>query len=119
MTTPVTESWDTSNQRYLVAAVQVLRLKLELHQAAATADSEHQAQIKALLTAAQKEVEEAQTALTAPAALDVLTALLGLSDFERNLLLMCAAIELDADFSTLVASLQNGAFFCPYFSGPI
>lgn len=115
MTTPVTESWDTSNQRYLVAAVQVLRLKLELHQAAATADSEHQAQIKALLTAAQKEVEEAQTALTAPAALDVLTALLGLSDFERNLLLMCAAIELDADFSTLVASLQNGAVL-PSFS---
>ena len=45
----------------------------------------------------------------APAALDALHAAFGLSQFERNLLLLCAGMELDSAFSLLCAAAQGDA----------
>jgi ATPase family associated with various cellular activities (AAA) len=43
----------------------------------------------------------------APFALDQLQQIFGLSPFEQDLLLLCAAVELEADFATLCASAGN------------
>ena len=48
-------------------------------------------------------------------ATDSLTRLLGLSTFERQLLLLAAAVELDGDVAALVATLQNEADPRPTF----
>ncbi|MGY2134455.1 ATP-binding protein [Hymenobacter sp. HD11105] len=106
--------WTTANQHYLMAAVEVLRLELGRHQRAETEDSEQPAQ-QAHLAAAQQAVAAARAELSEPAALDTVIAQLGLSEFEGRVLLMCAAVELDAEFGALVASLQNGAVL-PSFS---
>jgi hypothetical protein len=44
-----------------------------------------------------------------PTALDTLCASFALSQFERNLLLLCAGIELDSDFAPLCAAAQGEA----------
>jgi hypothetical protein len=44
-----------------------------------------------------------------PTALDTLCVSFALSAFERNLLLLCAGIELDSDFAPLCAAAQNEA----------
>jgi ATP-dependent 26S proteasome regulatory subunit len=44
-----------------------------------------------------------------PAALDTLCAAFGLSSFERNLLLLCAGMELDSAFAPLCAAAQGEA----------
>ena len=43
--------------------------------------------------------EAARAAMPSPAAIDHLTAVFGLSPFERDILLMCAGAELDAQFA--------------------
>ena len=48
-------------------------------------------------------------------AIDSLTRLLGLSTFERHVLLFAAAVELDGDVAALVSALQNGADPRPTF----
>ena len=45
--------------------------------------------------------------MPAPPALDVLCAIFGLSSFERNLLLLCAGVELDSTFSSLCAEAHD------------
>lgn len=115
MTSTSTQSWSAANQRYLMANVEALRHELELYQIATNTDSKQYIQKQNLLMAAQQAVEEARADLSGPAALDTMTSLLGLSDFERKVLLMGAAVELEADFSALIATLQNGLVL-PTFS---
>jgi hypothetical protein len=83
----LTQSWPQANQRYLMAALGVLRARLE-------APSE--------LPAAQNALLEAAQALPAPAALETLGRAFGLSAFEREVLLLCAGPELDASFAQLL-----------------
>jgi hypothetical protein len=85
--------WSTANQALLVAEF---------------------ARVKALLAgepteAAQRHVESCRAALDPPAAIDRLQALLGLSAFERDLLLLCAGVEMDASLAELCARGGRGA----------
>ncbi|MDQ3254699.1 MAG: ATP-binding protein, partial [Acidobacteriota bacterium] len=50
----------------------------------------------------------AADAMPAPAAIDTLCATFGLSPFERDVLLLCAGVELDANFSTLFNAAAQG-----------
>jgi hypothetical protein len=52
-------------------------------------------------------VEEAKTAVEPPSALDALGERLGLSAFERNVLLLCVAMELDTRIAGLCARAQD------------
>lgn len=62
------------------------------------------------------EVNEILAAITAPPAIENLVAKFGLSVFERDMLIMCAGMELDARFAELVASIQGEQlFFQPTF----
>ena len=81
--------WQEANQRYLVAHLARIHEALQRY-----AGRE---------AAAEPEVElsEARAALPAPAALDRITTGFALSEFERDVLLLCAGVELDGALAEL------------------
>jgi len=87
--------WQEANQRYLVAALgrvgEVLRRHLGQE---AGGDSD-------------RELTRAAAELPGPAALDSVCAAFGLSPFERDVLLLCAGVELDGAFAKLCAAAQG------------
>jgi hypothetical protein len=86
----VSAGWVEANQRWLVAQLACLRLRLQ------GADGEP-------LAAARAELDVARAALPAPGALDRLAELFALSPFERELLLLCAGVEMDARIAAACA----------------
>ena len=95
-------NWLEMNQRYLSAELERVRLWLE--ERAGTPRG-----------AASPEVPEAPQ--SAPAALASICRKFKLSPFERDILLLCAAVELDSRFSALCARLQDDpATHFPTFS---
>jgi hypothetical protein len=106
MTTIDNQTWLSANQEYLMAALSRIRSALERHgkhtQPAAARDS---------VTA-----EAIETAMAEPPALERLTAAFRLSPFERDLLLLCAGVELDASFAALCAEANSGRSRGPTFS---
>ncbi|MEJ8822328.1 ATP-binding protein [Variovorax humicola] len=83
---PQQVSWLDANQRVMVA--EFARLKQRLGDAG---------DAQALEEAAQS----ALAAMPSPAAIDVLADFFGLSAFERDVLLLCAGVEMDARLATL------------------
>lgn len=110
MSTKKSIDWQEANQRYLMAAVKMIREELELYQASSLDREIREAkEFKSKISEAQIEAERAAKELPAPAAIETLVNILGLSTFERNILLLCAGVELDAGFGSLVATLQGGS----------
>lgn len=89
-------SWAEANQRHVVAAITVVRRLLERH---AAATEEEIAAASAALHEAARSLEAATAAMPASAALDRLSARFELSQFEREVLLLCAAVEWDGSFA--------------------
>lgn len=83
--------WTDANQRLMGA--ELTRIKARLA-------GEEQESIMA--TAA-----EIRAALSAQSAIDRLAECFGLSPFERDILLLCAGVEMDTKFSSLCATAQN------------
>ncbi|MCW5780281.1 MAG: ATP-binding protein [Nitrospira sp.] len=81
--------WCDANQGYLVAEFSRLKLRL---------GAEHDERTVAV------RLEAAQAALSAPAAIDTLSELFGLSAFERDLLLLVAGVEMDAELGRVCAA---------------
>ncbi|MFN6482022.1 MULTISPECIES: ATP-binding protein [unclassified Nostoc] len=99
--TTINRNWDEANYRYLSAALAVVRGILENH----TAKEQNQPQEKNqgnLLA-----LQEAAAAMPAPSALERVCKMFSLSSFERNLLLLCAGMELNGDFSKLCTIIHN------------
>lgn len=90
--------WEAMNSRYLAAALKRLRLRLERY-------VEGEGRAKAADARADAAAAEPDGENT-PALL-VLAKTLGLSPFERDFLLLCAAAEFDGSFSTLLAKAQG------------
>jgi hypothetical protein len=95
--------WKEANQRHLLAALAVVRGALDRHAegaegSGAAADPE-----------LEKSLAAASAAMPAPPALDVLTERFGLSPFERDVLLLCAGVELDSGFAARCAAAQGEA----------
>jgi hypothetical protein len=92
---PTAASWHEVNQRYLVAALAGVRRALEPRDAD------------------QRGVDwtgdPSLPRVSPPAALERLCRVFGLSTFERDVLLLCAGVELDASFASLVASASGDA----------
>jgi ATPase family associated with various cellular activities (AAA) len=90
--------WTEANQRYLMAAVDVVRERLQRHvdENAPAGD-------------AQARLDAAAAAMPSPAALDLLCTRFGLSELERALLVLCAGVELDSRFAALCARVQGDA----------
>ena len=98
-------TWPEANQRHLMAAVGLVRARLEAH-AAKVRDESPDARGVA---AAEQALQSAQAALPGPAALDTLCARFGLSPFERDVLLLCAGLELDGSLAAACAAAHGDA----------
>jgi hypothetical protein len=125
MSDDVANNWHEANQRYLMARLHLVRLALMSHAANVREELGRKSRADALegldeqtrkgaveqseIEEALRAIDEAAVQLQAPAALDQLSAALGLSPFERDLLLLCAGVELDGSFASLCASAQMDA----------
>ncbi len=92
-------AWSEANQHYLMGLLGEVRTALQRH-----ADITPSGQ-----DATHTSLEELAAALPAPSAFDTLCAIFGLSAFERQVLLLCAGVELDAMFAPLCAAAQGDA----------
>lgn len=91
-------SWDEANLQYLSAAVDAVRHRLEQY----TSLSQNQANLEA-------QEKLTQPTLATPSALEQLCQLFGLSSFERDILLLCVAMEFSGDFAGLCAVAHGDA----------
>jgi ATP-dependent 26S proteasome regulatory subunit len=115
MTVSTADNGRITNQHYLVAAINALRLELEMFQAPGNKNDPADAPSRETLNEAQRTAKEMRAALAQNPEIETLSALFGLSEFECKILLMCAAVELDTEFAKLIASIQGGATL-PTFS---
>lgn len=97
------QTWHSANQRYLMASLDRLRIALERRTARRqTTTPGDEAPDAGLDLPAQPRMTGAR-----PAAIQQLSEVFGLSPFERDVLLLCASIELDGQFAALCASAQG------------
>jgi len=94
-------TWETANARYLSAALSLLRTRLLRQAGDECVDGD--------LAAAAAALAQAEGNAGAAPALVLLAAALGLSKFEQNVLLLCAAAEFDSSFASLCARAQGDA----------
>ncbi len=90
--TATENTWVEANQQYL--AEEFARLKIRLDK-----ERDSEADVSAM--------NNAHAALPAPAAIDVLATSFGVSLFERDLLLLCAGVEMDAELAHLCGEVQG------------
>lgn len=102
MNANLTMDWHEANQRYLMAALGVVREALERH-AEKFNDSLEKA---APNSSADDALKEALSAMPMPPALETLCHKFGLSPFERDVLLLSAGVELDSAFASSCAAAQ-------------
>lgn len=100
-------NWNEANQRYLMAALGVVREALELHIFRSNDAPLESANRENVVYAAQQELSDASAAMPSPAAVELLCSMFGLSAFERDVLLMCAGVELDSTFASVCAKAQG------------
>lgn len=96
-------AWLDANQRHLMAAVGLLRKRLEHHLAIQEGNSTGLTAVRI----AEAVVAEAAEALPSPSSLEIIAKKFGLSGFERDTLLLTAAPELDGAFGQLLAATQR------------
>jgi ATPase family associated with various cellular activities (AAA) len=116
MNETVNNTWPEANQRYLMARLQYVRSALERHAASVRAQlgkTNEPAKAPSQIDpdGALRAIDAAAGALQAPSTLDHLCEAFSLSPFERDLLLLCAGIELDGSFPALCASAQGEAHY--------
>ena len=97
-------NWVEANQRYLMARLALVRNELSRYIARTQKNSEEDYDKDA-----EQNLLELTRSLPSVSALDSLCAAFALSAFERDLLLLCAGVELDATFGRLCASAQGDA----------
>jgi hypothetical protein len=96
-----TESWEAANQRHLTESLRRVRALLEQRRVGGP-DRRDSPLMVASGPAGTPVVRGGR-----PMALDQLCSLFRLSPFERDVLLLCAGVELDASFAALVAAVQG------------
>ncbi|HZU03600.1 MAG TPA: hypothetical protein VFA10_28295, partial [Ktedonobacteraceae bacterium] len=99
MTTVVLENWQQANKRYLQAHLERIKNLLKPSDGRKETDAEG--------PIALAETELPTGVHDAPAALDMLCKWFHLSAFERDILLLCAGIELDWEIASLCADAQG------------
>ena len=122
MNTALPDTWSEANQRYLTAALAVVRALLERHAARPQDAPEERDKPRMWRRRSStrtdvpqleegdgptRALEEAAEAMPAPPALETLCVAFGLSPFERNVLLLCAGMELDSAFAAHCAAAQD------------
>ncbi|MGB5009921.1 MAG: ATP-binding protein, partial [Candidatus Dechloromonas phosphoritropha] len=98
MNAPLAQDWTIANQQLLVA--EFARLKGMLPRSTGKNTQNAKAEVGSALADARK-------LLHTESAIDWLTTAFGLSAFERDLLLLCAGAEMDADLARACAVAQG------------
>jgi hypothetical protein len=96
------------NQQALLGELERVRLRLEALATAESAASPASADSAAAPRGAAESDDDALHSDSS--ALNLLCAAFGLSPFERDLVLLCAGIELDSAFAAACAAVQGGAY---------
>ena len=112
MSNAIDQDWAVANQQYLMASLQMVREELEFYHSnpEGMASFEPSAEVTEAL-------EILAESLISPAAIEILSSTFNLSSFESKILLMCAGVELVADFSTLLGHLHgNEELIYPSFN---
>src|SRR5215831_7671527 len=90
-------AWPEANQAYLVAEFARLKQLLAAESGNKPEDTDR----------AAKAVAKAKAVMKTPPAIDHLAELFSLSEFERELLLLCAGVEMDSNLSAECAQAQG------------
>ncbi len=107
MNVAANNNWEVNNHAYLMAALAQVRKALRQHADFSLLDSEEHMLAEEPIVDSPAE----------PSALERLCTIFALSDFERDLLLLCAGVELDASFAPLCAAASGDKQRCyPTFS---
>jgi len=109
------EKWYEANQRYLMAAVDEVKNFLERN--IARTNKSLKFEKKNWDRSANSNLANIAGQMSSPPTLESLCKIFGLSNFERMVLLLCAAVELDSQFDSFLASAQkDNAGSYPTFS---
>ncbi|HVV86835.1 MAG TPA: hypothetical protein VHE35_27545, partial [Kofleriaceae bacterium] len=109
-------AWLEANQRCLMAAVGLVAARVAVHAqhraaAVAAAGAPDLAvdvtEALAAVRAAELELAATRAAMPSPAAIEVLCELARLSPFERDVLLLCAGVELSAEVAQICAAADG------------
>jgi AAA+ superfamily predicted ATPase len=98
-----TVDWLEANRRLLSAEVAAIAARLRRH---AASESERPAADREL-SEAQDQIAHAESAMPSPAAIEILASAFGLSRFEREVVLLCAGLELEGRFAIRCAEAQG------------
>ena len=95
--------WLEANQRYLLEAIAGLREYFERQ----FQNNEKLGQDSEQASPVEDERRLPEQEMNPPATLQTLCSTFSLSEFERDVILLCAGVELDSAFASLIAALQN------------
>ncbi len=95
--------WIEANQQYLSAALAVVRSELKSH----AQRSENTREAGKQINAARQAMQKMKSVTSSPFPLDMLCTTFNLSPFERDILLLCAGMELDCTFPQACADAQG------------
>ncbi|HEY9838668.1 MAG TPA: hypothetical protein V6D27_17430, partial [Vampirovibrionales bacterium] len=98
------KTWAIANQEYLMSAIARVRSYLQLHIQRLNPEAEFDT--TALFSLPEQAIP---WDLETPSSLDELSQRFGLSSFERDILVLCAGMELDGTWGTLCATAQGEA----------
>jgi hypothetical protein len=96
------DGWTDFNQQYLMTALAEVRAALERH-----VEPPGRLEAPASAPAHPEDAGGESQPSSAPPALETLSRRLGLSAFERAILLLCAGVELDASFAGVCGAAQG------------
>ncbi|NCD71684.1 ATP-binding protein [Mucilaginibacter agri] len=107
--------WSSENQAYLMKLISMIRQQLEwFYQFHVKKNKKATPPDSAIV---EKKLKEIAGKMDSPPAIEKLVQRLGLSAFERDILVLCAALELDPGFTDVLASVHNdGSLTQPSFS---
>lgn len=100
-------NWHEANQKYLIASLAVVREALERYADRISPKTGEDRSADPQSGTSQQALKEAADRLPTPSALETLCRTFGLSPFERDILLLCAGMELDSKFAFLTAALSG------------
>jgi ATP-dependent 26S proteasome regulatory subunit len=109
------DDWGIANQRYLADMVNIIKDHLKAHSKPLNEEEKESVSKKFLLS--MQELKESLNNIATVPPIELLTNIMGLSSFEKNILLLCAGAELDAEIAELITFLQDEKLFAlPTFS---
>jgi AAA+ superfamily predicted ATPase len=109
MATTNIKDWNEANQRYLMAALRQVQDELEAFNAGDVQDGRQSGSGEGTDGYPAVDQEDQYVDPGHHSALELLINIFGLSSFEQKILLMCAGVELDGNFSRLISRLHGSS----------